>query len=82
MNNYFRHILELRVFSLLNWVLNYYCLSPHYAGIELIFSIMQQEDIRNFIDNSLKHGIQLTAFRKERIGGDSHGISYWYHYYV
>ncbi|XP_042470008.1 DDT domain-containing protein DDR4-like isoform X1 [Zingiber officinale] len=39
---------------------------------------VEQEDIRNFIDSSLKHGIQLSAFRKERIGGDSHGISYWY----
>ncbi|KAG6505852.1 hypothetical protein ZIOFF_038218 [Zingiber officinale] len=39
---------------------------------------VEQEDIRNFIDNSLKHGIQLSVFRKERIGGDSHGISYWY----
>ncbi|XP_042470020.1 DDT domain-containing protein DDR4-like isoform X4 [Zingiber officinale] len=40
--------------------------------------LLKQEDIRNFIDSSLKHGIQLSAFRKERIGGDSHGISYWY----
>ncbi|KAJ8513015.1 hypothetical protein OPV22_003449 [Ensete ventricosum] len=39
---------------------------------------VEQEDIRTFIDNSLKRGIQLAAFRKERIGGDSHGISYWY----
>uniref|UniRef100_A0A2N9G750 DDT domain-containing protein n=1 Tax=Fagus sylvatica TaxID=28930 RepID=A0A2N9G750_FAGSY len=39
---------------------------------------VEQEDIRNYIDNSLKHGVQLSAFRKERIGGDSHGISYWY----
>ncbi|THU73050.1 hypothetical protein C4D60_Mb04t18690 [Musa balbisiana] len=39
---------------------------------------VEQEDIRNFIDDSLKRGIQLSAFRKERIGGDSHGISYWY----
>ncbi|KAG1368838.1 putative DDT domain-containing protein DDR4 [Cocos nucifera] len=38
----------------------------------------RQEDIRNYIDGSLKHGIQLSAFRKERIGGDSHGVSYWY----
>ncbi|CAA3028456.1 Hypothetical predicted protein [Olea europaea subsp. europaea] len=37
-----------------------------------------QEDIRNFIDNSIKHGVHLSAFRKERIGGDSHAISYWY----
>ncbi|MED6106947.1 hypothetical protein PIB30_009556 [Stylosanthes scabra] len=39
---------------------------------------VEQEDIRSYIDNSLKHGVQLSAFRKERIGGDSHGISYWY----
>ncbi|TVU44538.1 hypothetical protein EJB05_03983 [Eragrostis curvula] len=38
----------------------------------------EQEDIRNFIDNSLKHGYHLPVFRKERIGGDSYGISYWY----
>ncbi|KAG8379085.1 hypothetical protein BUALT_Bualt07G0051500 [Buddleja alternifolia] len=40
--------------------------------------ILQQEDIRNYIDESIKHGVHLSAFRKERIGGDSHGISYWY----
>ncbi|WCJ35998.1 DDT domain superfamily [Euphorbia peplus] len=39
---------------------------------------VEQEDIRNYIDNSLKHGIQLSAFRKERVGGDSQGINYWY----
>lgn len=39
---------------------------------------MQQEDIRNYIDNSIKHGAPLSTFRKERIGGDSNGISYWY----
>lgn len=39
---------------------------------------VEQEDIRIFIDNSIKHGVQLSAFRKERVGGDSHGISYWY----
>ncbi|XP_021307031.1 DDT domain-containing protein DDR4 isoform X1 [Sorghum bicolor] len=38
----------------------------------------EQEDVRNFIDSSLKHGYHLSIFRKERIGGDSHGISYWY----
>ncbi|CAL0319947.1 unnamed protein product [Lupinus luteus] len=38
----------------------------------------EQEDIRSYIDNSLKHGVQLSTFRKERIGGDSHGVSYWY----
>ncbi|XP_048500158.1 DDT domain-containing protein DDR4 isoform X2 [Beta vulgaris subsp. vulgaris] len=39
---------------------------------------VEQDDIRSYIDNSLKHGGQLSGFRKERIGGDSHGISYWY----
>ncbi|XP_052175764.1 DDT domain-containing protein DDR4-like [Diospyros lotus] len=39
---------------------------------------VEQEDIRNYIDNSMKHGVQLSAFRKERVGGDSYGISYWY----
>ncbi|KAG1347536.1 putative tRNA ligase [Cocos nucifera] len=49
------------------------------AGIvDFHFCILQQEDIRNYIDDSLKHGIQLSAFRKERIGGNSHGVSYWY----
>ncbi|KAK9669325.1 hypothetical protein RND81_13G123400 [Saponaria officinalis] len=39
---------------------------------------VEQDDIRSYIDNSVKHGIQLSAFRKHRIGGNSHGISYWY----
>ncbi|RLM86711.1 hypothetical protein C2845_PM04G05110 [Panicum miliaceum] len=39
---------------------------------------VEQEDIRNFIDSSLKNGHDLSTFRKERIGGDSLGISYWY----
>ncbi|KNA15601.1 hypothetical protein SOVF_096760 [Spinacia oleracea] len=39
---------------------------------------VEQEDIRSYIDSSLKHGAQLSAFRKERIGGDSHGTSFWY----
>ncbi|CAI8609982.1 unnamed protein product [Vicia faba] len=39
---------------------------------------VEQEDIRSYIDNSIKHGAQLSTFRKERIGGDSNGISYWY----
>ncbi|GJM96957.1 hypothetical protein PR202_ga13841 [Eleusine coracana subsp. coracana] len=38
----------------------------------------EQEDVRNFIDSSLKHGYHLPIFRKERIGGDSYGVSYWY----
>ncbi|CAN4086100.1 unnamed protein product [Withania somnifera] len=39
---------------------------------------VEQEDIRIYIDGKLKQGVHLSLFRKERIGGDSHGISYWY----
>ncbi|XAR50109.1 hypothetical protein NMG60_11004347 [Bertholletia excelsa] len=39
---------------------------------------VEQEDIRNFMDDAMKHGTQLSVFRKERVGGDSFGISYWY----
>ncbi|GFP97677.1 hypothetical protein PHJA_001911800 [Phtheirospermum japonicum] len=39
---------------------------------------VEQEDIRSYIDDSIKRGIHLSVFRKERIGGDSQGISYWY----
>ncbi|ERM96049.1 hypothetical protein AMTR_s00129p00094430 [Amborella trichopoda] len=39
---------------------------------------VEQEDIRNYIDDSIKHGIHPSAFCSERIGGDSHGTSYWY----
>ncbi|KAL8091727.1 DDT domain-containing protein DDR4-like isoform X2 [Apium graveolens] len=39
---------------------------------------VEQEDIRNYIDNSIKQGVQMSTFRKERIGGDSRGIFYWY----
>ncbi|KAK6153359.1 hypothetical protein DH2020_012998 [Rehmannia glutinosa] len=39
---------------------------------------VEQEDIRNYIDESIKHGVPLSAFRKERLGGDTYGISYWY----
>ncbi|EPS63810.1 hypothetical protein M569_10969 [Genlisea aurea] len=39
---------------------------------------VEQDDIRYHIDGSIKHGVKMSSFRKERIGGDSHGISYWY----
>ncbi|KAF2590303.1 hypothetical protein F2Q70_00040203 [Brassica cretica] len=38
----------------------------------------EQEDIRSYIDNSLKTGVHLSAFRKDRVGGDSHGVNFWY----
>uniref|UniRef100_A0A1D1ZDW6 DDT domain-containing protein n=1 Tax=Anthurium amnicola TaxID=1678845 RepID=A0A1D1ZDW6_9ARAE len=39
---------------------------------------VEQEDVRSYIDESIKHGVQLSAFRRERVGGDSHGVSFWY----
>ncbi|KAD4385603.1 hypothetical protein E3N88_25772 [Mikania micrantha] len=39
---------------------------------------VEQDDIRSYIDDSIKHGVPLSAFRKERTGGDSHGVSFWY----
>ncbi|CAG7899610.1 unnamed protein product [Brassica rapa] len=39
---------------------------------------VEQEDIRSYIDNSLKTGVHLSAFRKDRVGGDSHGVNFWY----
>lgn len=38
---------------------------------------LQQEDIRSYIDNSLKTGVHLSVFRKDRVGGDSHGVNFW-----
>ncbi|KAL1207851.1 DDT domain-containing protein DDR4 [Cardamine amara subsp. amara] len=39
---------------------------------------VEQEDIKSFIDNSLKTGVHLSVFRKDRVGGDSHGVNFWY----
>ncbi|CAN8312523.1 unnamed protein product [Cochlearia groenlandica] len=39
---------------------------------------VEQEDIKSYIDNSLKTGVRLSAFRKDRVGGDSHGVNFWY----
>ncbi|KAI4342556.1 hypothetical protein MLD38_027173 [Melastoma candidum] len=39
---------------------------------------VEQEDIRSYIENSIKNGVRLSAFRKERVGGDSGGVYYWY----
>eukprot|EP01018_Ginkgo_biloba_P034864 Gb_41657 [translate_table: standard] len=39
---------------------------------------VEQDDIRNYIDDTLKHGGQFSTFHKERIEGNAYGISYWY----
>lgn len=41
--------------------------------------LLQQEDIRSYIDDSIKNGVPLSAFRKERTSGNSHGVHYWYY---
>lgn len=73
--------------------MNYYTLHASVSDIVLLFlcvllpnkchkfpnlaEISQQEDIRSYIDSSLKRGAHLSLFRKERFGGDSHGTFYW-----
>ncbi|XP_051116916.1 DDT domain-containing protein DDR4-like [Andrographis paniculata] len=39
---------------------------------------VEQDDIRQYMEHSMKHGVLLSTFRKEPLGGDSHGVSYWY----
>ncbi|CAH2067299.1 unnamed protein product [Thlaspi arvense] len=39
---------------------------------------VEQEDIRGYIDSSLKSGVDISTFRKNRAGGDSHGVNFWY----
>ncbi|XP_023645219.1 DDT domain-containing protein DDR4 isoform X2 [Capsella rubella] len=39
---------------------------------------VEQDDIKSYIDNSLKTGVHLSVFRKDRVGGDSHGVNFWY----
>ncbi|GAB4837375.1 hypothetical protein Ancab_002253 [Ancistrocladus abbreviatus] len=38
----------------------------------------EQEDSVSFINDAVKQGTQPSSFRKDKIGGDGHGISYWY----
>ncbi|CAH8381364.1 unnamed protein product [Eruca vesicaria subsp. sativa] len=39
---------------------------------------VEQDDIKSYIDNSIKTGVHLSTFRKDRVGGDSHGVNFWY----
>ncbi|XP_031101307.1 uncharacterized protein LOC116005190 [Ipomoea triloba] len=36
-----------------------------------------QGDISSYINDSIKNGIALSTFRKDKLGGDGIGISYW-----
>lgn len=39
---------------------------------------VEQDDIRNYIGDTLKNGDKLVTFHKERLVGNSSGVSYWY----
>ncbi|XP_019179145.1 PREDICTED: DDT domain-containing protein DDR4 isoform X2 [Ipomoea nil] len=37
-----------------------------------------QGDVLSYINDSIKNGTALSTFRKDKLGGDGVGISYWY----
>jgi len=37
----------------------------------------QQDDTLSYINDALKQGNQISCFRKDKIGGDGNGITYW-----
>ncbi|KAE8056457.1 hypothetical protein FH972_013230 [Carpinus fangiana] len=37
-----------------------------------------QDDTLSYINDALKQGNQISCFRKDKIGGDGNGITYWY----
>ncbi|KAF5461494.1 hypothetical protein F2P56_017586 [Juglans regia] len=37
-----------------------------------------QQDVLSYINDALKQGNQMSCFRKDKIGGDGSGTSYWY----
>ncbi|KAL2635987.1 hypothetical protein R1flu_007466 [Riccia fluitans] len=39
---------------------------------------LDQDDTRSFLEHSLKQGTPIITFRKERIGADMYGTTYWY----
>ncbi|KAH9299768.1 hypothetical protein KI387_031450, partial [Taxus chinensis] len=39
---------------------------------------LEQDDIRNYISDTLKHGDKFVTFYKERLEGNAYGTSYWY----
>ncbi|OIW00115.1 hypothetical protein TanjilG_29105 [Lupinus angustifolius] len=55
----------------------YFIISRANKTMKLKCRLLMQ-DIKSYIVNSLKHSVHLSTFRKERVGGDSHDISYWY----
>eukprot|EP00246_Nothoceros_aenigmaticus_P001372 TRINITY_DN11894_c0_g1_i1.p1 TRINITY_DN11894_c0_g1~~TRINITY_DN11894_c0_g1_i1.p1 ORF type:complete len:300 (-),score=47.21 TRINITY_DN11894_c0_g1_i1:3-902(-) len=39
---------------------------------------LDQDDMRTYVDESLKQGYPVSSFRKEHLGPDIHGTTYWY----
>uniref|UniRef100_A0A2N9EF26 DDT domain-containing protein n=1 Tax=Fagus sylvatica TaxID=28930 RepID=A0A2N9EF26_FAGSY len=37
-----------------------------------------QDDTVSYVNDALKEGNQISSFRKDKIGGDGNGTSYWY----
>lgn len=38
---------------------------------------LQQDDTVSYINGALKEGTQLSCFRKDKLGKDGNGNSYW-----
>lgn len=43
----------------------------------LMFVYVQQHDAVSYINEALKEGTHITSFRKEALGRDGTGTSYW-----
>jgi hypothetical protein len=41
------------------------------------FFCPQQDDTVSYVNDALKEGNQISSFRKDKIGGDGNGTSYW-----
>ncbi|KAJ0030389.1 hypothetical protein Pint_12770 [Pistacia integerrima] len=50
-----------------------------FLNSDMIISIgLQQDDAVSYINDALKQGNQISSFRKDKIGKDASGTSYWY----
>lgn len=49
-----------------------------FLNSDMLISIgLQQDDAVSYINDALKQGTQVSSFRKEKIGKDANGTSYW-----
>ncbi|XP_010249782.1 PREDICTED: DDT domain-containing protein DDR4 isoform X3 [Nelumbo nucifera] len=51
---------------------------PNNALAELHISLLKQVDMLSYINDAVKDGTKLSTFRKDKIGGDGNGTTYWY----